>query len=156
MKKYNTRFGKIVQWVDFIKSKKNKNTQETYFEQSNTKLDNYSQRFIGLYLSHNNDIYVAVAVDKKGEGGTWWKYIIENRIQNIMNNGNSMLPEDKGVTFVPLKYKDYLYNDPFVYSNLYGKIDPTTLDLAIRILQDELFKEINNTYNFVSKESNVK
>lgn len=152
MKKYNTRFGKIVQWVDYIKSKKNKNTQETFFEQSNTKLENYSQRYIGVYLSHNNDIYVAVAVDKKGEGGTWWKYIIENRIQTLMNNANNMSADDKGVTVIPYRYLEYLYTDPYVYSNLYGKIDPTTLGIALRMLKEDLNKEINHAYNSMNRD----
>jgi hypothetical protein len=152
MKKYNTRFGKIVQWVDYIKSKKNKNTQETFFEQSNTKLENYSQRYIGVYLSHNNDIYVAVAVDKKGEGGTWWKYIIENRIQTLMNNANNMSVDDRGVTVIPYRYLEYLYTDPYVYSNLYGKIDPTTLGIALRMLKEDLNKEINHAYNSMNRD----
>jgi hypothetical protein len=131
MKKINTKVGSIYCWYDFIKPKKNKATNTMTYSQSNTKLENYSQRYIGLFLSHNEEIYVAVAVNKKGDQGNWWKFIIENRIAKAIRSGGTIYEEDRGITMVPLPYKDLLFKDPHAYINLYGLIDPTFLDIAV-------------------------
>jgi len=130
MKKINTKVGPIYTWYDYIKPKKDKATNTTYYNQSNTKLDNYSQRYIGIHLSHTNMLYIAVAVNKKGDQGNWWKYILETRITSLIKKGD-VLPKDKGVTLVPLSYKDLLYKDPYAYLNIYGAIEPTYLNMAI-------------------------
>lgn len=132
MKKVNTKIGAIYSWYDFIKPKKNKATNTMSYSQSNTKLDAYSQRYVGLFVSHTNDIYVAVAVNKKGDQGNWWKFIIENRIAKAIRNGGTINEDDRGITMVPMPYKDLLYKDPYTYINLYGIIDPTFLDMAIK------------------------
>lgn len=143
MKKFNCKFGKIVQWVDYIKTKKDKKTGNIMYSQSNVEIDGYNQRYIGLYISHTNLIYIAVAVNKKSGTGNWWRYIIENRIQATIASDNNIMPDDKGVTVVPIAYKDFLYKDPYAYNNLYGIIDPTQLDLAIKMLQMEQAREID-------------
>ena len=132
MKKVNIKVGAVCCWYGFIKPKKNKVTNTITYSQSNTKLDNYSQRFVGLYLSHNENIYVAVAVNKKGDQGNWWKFIIENRIAKAIRNGGNIYEDDRGITMVPMSYKDLLFKDPYTHSNLYGIIDPTYLDMAIK------------------------
>lgn len=132
MKKFNTRIGTIVTWYDYIKSSKNLRTGLTSYNQSNTKLDGYSQRYIGVYLSHDNKIYISVAVNKKEDNSNWWKYIIENRIITMFNNGGNVGPDDKGCTMVPMAYKELVYKDYNAFSNLYGIIDPTSLDLALK------------------------
>tara|TARA_R110002074_G_scaffold402324_1_gene607139 strand:- start:193207 stop:193665 length:459 start_codon:yes stop_codon:yes gene_type:complete len=132
MRKVNTKIGTIYSWYDFIKPKKNKVTNTMTYSQSNTKLDNYSQRYVGLFLSHNEEIYVAVAVNKKGDAGNWWKFIIENRIGKALRNGGTINENDRGITMVPMPYKDLLFKDPHAYTNLYGIIDPTYLDMAIK------------------------
>jgi hypothetical protein len=159
MNKYDTRFGKVIHWIDFIKSKKNKSTHETFFDQSNTSLDGYSQRHIAIHLSHNNYVYVAVAIDNKAKADSnknWWKFIVNSRIQNLINNNNNMSEDDKGVTVVPIKYLDLLYKDSFVYSNLYGRIDPTMLDMVIKQLMQEQDKNIDQEYSSYSKSKEVK
>jgi len=132
MKKINTKIGTVIVWYDFIRSKKNKATDTISYDQSNTSLEGYSQRYIGIHLSHNNQLYVAVAVNKREDSGNFWRYIIQNRIITLIQNYDNMSPEDKGVTTLPLSYKDFLFNDPCVYNNLYGLIDPTYLDIVIR------------------------
>lgn len=156
MKRFNSKFGKLIVWSDFIRTKKDKKTGDTYYEQSNTAIDNYNQRHIGVYLSHTNNVYVAVAVNKKNDAGNWWKYIIETRILNIINNQNNMTPEDKGVTMVPITYLDLLYEDETVFNNLYGKIDATSLQSAIKQLSTELEKEVDQRYNEVRSSGFVK
>jgi hypothetical protein len=131
MKTLNTKIGTIVTWYDFIRSKKNKNTGNITYDQHNTKTDGYSQRYIGVFVAHNNDIFVAVAVNKKEDNSNWWRYIIENRISAMTSSRGHMNPEDKGCTMVPMAYKDLLYKDSNAYNNLYGLIDPTMLDMAI-------------------------
>lgn len=147
MKRYNSKFGKLIQWSDYIRTKKDTKTGETYYLQSNVKIDNYNQRYIGLYLSHSNKVYIAVAVNKKNDSGNWWKYIVENRIMSVINNGDNMTPDDRGVTMVPYDYIDLLYKDEAVFNNLYGKIDPTTLELAIKELKAEQEREIEARWN---------
>jgi hypothetical protein len=147
MKRYNSKFGKLIQWSDYIRTKKDNKTGETYYLQSNVKIDNHNQRYIGLYLSHSNKVYIAVAVNKKNDAGNWWKYIIENRIMSLINNGDNMTPDDRGVTMVPYDYIDLLYKDEAVFNNLYGKIDPTTLELAIKELKIEQEREIEARWN---------
>ncbi len=107
-------------------------TGMTEYAQSNTKLDKYSQRYVGLFLTHNNDIYVAVAVNKKDDNSNWWRYILENRIDIMLKNGGTVGPEDKGCTMVPMPYKDLLFKDPMAYSAIYGMVDPTILDMALK------------------------
>lgn len=130
MKKINTKIGPIYTWYDYIKPRKDKSTNLVFYSQSNTKVDNYSQRYIGVHVTHNNDIYVAVAVNKKGDQGNWWRYILETRISSLLRRGD-ITPKDKGVTMVPLSYKDLLYKDPYAYLNIYGAIEPTYLNMAI-------------------------
>jgi hypothetical protein len=132
MKKISTKIGTIITWYDYIKAKKNINTGITEYSQSNTKLDKYSQRYVGLYLSDNNDIYVAVAVNKKDDSSNWWRYILENRITTMVKNRGNVNPEDKGCTMVPMSYKDLLFMDVMAYSSLYGMIDPSILDMALK------------------------
>jgi len=131
MKKISTKIGTIVTWYDYIRSKKNKNTGTISYDQHNSKTDGYSQRYIGIFVAHNNDIYVAVAVNKKEDNSNWWRYIIENRITSMLHSHGNMNPEDKGCTMVPMAYKDLLYKDANAFNNLYGLIDPTMLDMAI-------------------------
>lgn len=130
MKKLNTKIGPIYTWYDYIKPKKDKANNSVYYNQSNTRLDTYSQRYIGIHLTHTNNIFVAVAVNKKGDQGNWWRYILETRISSLMRTGD-VLPKDKGVTMVPMAYKDLLYKDPYAYLNIYGPLDPTYLNMAI-------------------------
>lgn len=132
MKKINTRIGAIFTWYDYIKPRKNKVTNITTYNQSNTKLDKHSQRYVGLFMDHNDNIYVAVAVNKKNDSGNWWRFIIENRISKVIKNGGNIDERDKGITMVPFRYKDYLFKDAHTYQNLYGLIDPTYLDMAVR------------------------
>jgi hypothetical protein len=136
MKKINTKIGPIFTWYDYIKPRKDKSTQTVNYLQSSIKVDSYSQRYIGMHLSHTNKIYIAVAVNKKGDQGNWWRFILENRISTIIRKQN-MTPTDKGVTMVPLPYKDLLYKDPWVYLNLYGPLEPTYLNMAFNEAQKQ-------------------
>lgn len=132
MNNLKTKIGPIAVISDYIKVRKNKNTQEISYLQSNTPLEGYTQRFVGIYLSTNKEIYVGVAVNSKKDttNSNWWEYIIKNRIMTAVSKG-SFTPEDKGITMVPFAYKDLLYKDPCAYDNLFGMIDPTILDMAI-------------------------
>lgn len=131
MKKLNTKIGTIFSWYDYTKPKKNKAEGTVTYSQSNTVLDKYNQRYIGLFMDHSDNIYIAVAVNKKNDSGNWWRFILENRIEKAIRTGN-IDESDKGVTFVPFRYKDLLYTDPYTYNNLYGCIDPTYLSLAVK------------------------
>lgn len=153
MKKYNSRIGKIFQWTDYIRSRKDKRTGEIRYDQSTVELPGYNQRYIGAYLSHLGKLYIAVAVNKKKDSGTWWKYIIENRIQSLIRNGDNMSPKDRGVTVVPITYLELLYKDSFTYNNLYGPIEPTQLDIVVQSLKAELNKEIDACYDNVKAAS---
>lgn len=141
MKKFNTRIGALITWSDYIKSKKINNNLHYY--QSNTKMDGYSQRYIGLLLLPNNDIYVAITLNSKQEDkGVWYKFILENRIRSIMDG-----VEEKAATMVPMPYLDLLYKDPYVYSPLYGPIEPNLLDQAIKMAQLANQQEIDAKIN---------
>lgn len=148
MNNLKSKIGPIAVISDYIKVRKNKNTQEISYLQSNTPLDGYTQRFVGIYLSHNKDIYIGVAVNSKKDttNSNWWEYIIKNRIMTAVSKG-SFTPEDKGVTMVPFAYKDLLYKDSCAYDNLFGMIDPTMLDMAIA----NLSKKAEDEYYRVNK-----
>lgn len=135
MNKIATKVGTIVVISDYIKAKKNKITGELTYVQSNTALDGYTQRFVGIYINNHKDIYVGVAVNSKKDttNSNWWEYIIKNRIMTSISKGSFTL-EDKGITMVPFAYKDLLYKDPCAYNNLFGMIDPTMLDMCINQL----------------------
>lgn len=135
MNKIATKVGTIVVISDYIKAKKNKITGELTYVQSNTPLDGYTQRFVGIYINNHKDIYVGVAVNSKKDtsNSNWWEYIIKNRIVTSISKGSFTL-EDKGITMVPFAYKDLLYKDPCAYNNLFGMIDPTMLDMCINQL----------------------
>ena len=132
MKKINSKVGSIFTWYDFIRPRKDKSTGILTYSQSNTQVDKYSQRYIGLHIDYNDNIYVAVAVNKKNDPGNWWKFILESRIDKIKRSGGDVGPEDKGVTMVPFRYSDLLYKDQYTYLNLYGAIDSTYLSMAIK------------------------
>lgn len=154
MNNIKTKIGQIAVISDYIKVRKNKNTQEISYLQSNTMLEGYTQRFVGIYITNNKDIYVGVAVNSKKDttNSNWWEYIIKNRIMTAVSKGSFTL-EDKGVTMVPFAYKDLLYKDPCAYNNLFGMIDPTLLDLAINNLNKVAEKRISDTYNFIAKKN---
>lgn len=149
MNSFDSKIGTVVVISDYIKIKTNKATNETYYLQSNTELKDYTQRYVGIYLDHNHNIYIGVAVNNKKDTTSpkWWKYIIENRISTAVSNKGSFGPADKGITMVPMPYKDLLYKDHFTYNNLFGLIDPTILDMAITKLKMELEKKIKSAYN---------
>lgn len=141
MKKVSTKIGNIVVWNDYIRSKKITQLNTVQYLQSNTKLDGYSQRYIGLYMDHNKNIYVAVALNSQEEDkGPWYKFILETRIKNNMS-GNI---QEKGITMVPYNYIDLLYKDPMAYNNLYGPIEPNMLDLAIAMAKNIQEQNIND------------
>lgn len=149
MRKVSTKIGNIIIWSDFVRSKKIPSTGNIVYYQSNTKLEGYGQRYIGILVTHSNDVYVGVALNsKKDDKGPWYKFIIENRIQNVMS-GYGL--EEKGGTMVPIAYLDLLYKDPTAYSSLYGAIEPTMLDIAMAMAREANEQAIDEYSNRPSK-----
>jgi hypothetical protein len=149
MNEIDTKLGPIVVISDYIKGKKNKFTGELHYQQSNTPLDGYIQRYVGILLTHTGNIYVSVAVNSKNDNtnSNWWKYIIENRLSTVINNNGNIGPDDKGVTMVPMSYKEFLYKDSAAYNNIYGAIEPTVLEMALTKLKSSLSRKIKSAYN---------
>lgn len=139
--------GPIVYWKDYIKVTKEEaafgEEPTIKFEQSNTKLDGFYERTIGILLVDGHEghytgkhYYVAVAADngktKKKRRRDYPRIIINNRIkQSIKKNEGEILAKERGITVVPVSYLDLLYKDPAVTNNIYGPLDPTLLELAL-------------------------
>lgn len=145
MKKLTSpKFGQYVVWSDFIKSKKDKDTEEITYYSSPTSLPGYSERYIGLCLikddtNYVTDVYIAVSVNrtstkKPSTNPNWWKFIIDNRLQRLADNNGNMEVGDKGVTRVPLAYLDLITEDPMAYANIYGSIPLNVLEDAVESL----------------------
>lgn len=128
--------GSVVFWTDFIKSEYRRSDGETNFSQSNTNTQGYCSRTIGMCRRESGWI-ISVALskdapsaktDKSGKG------VVTHRIKKLIEAGLSTTAEDKGITWVPYSYLDYLYNDKATYNNIYGPIDPSYLKMAIKML----------------------
>lgn len=148
MKTCKSKVGQIAIWSDFVKPKKNMATGAINYLQSNTKLEGYSQRYIGLYVAHNNDIYIGVALnkneEKKPDHPNWFRFIIENRIFNMLTNKGNVDPESRGSTMVPMNYKDLLTKDYYAYSVLYGPLDPEYVEMAINTNHLQRQKDVDH------------
>ncbi len=143
MKKINSRVGPLVVWSDYIKPRYNQRTDTVEYLTSEEATKGFSQRYIAVYMHHNKDIYIAVAVNKKQENETntnWWKYILETRIANLISNKASMEVEDKGITMIPYNYVDMLLDDKAMYQNIYGALNLDIAEQAISQLEIELQK----------------
>lgn len=158
MRTVKSKVGQIAIWSDFVKPKKNMSTGNINYLQSNTKLEGYSQRYVGLYVAHNNDIYVAVALnrneEKKPDHPNWFRFIIENRISNMLDNKGNVDPEARGSTMVPMHYKDLVVKDYYAYCTLYGPLDPEYLDMAITANKPPREREIENKLRQFTEASN--
>lgn len=127
--------GDIIYWEDFVKLIPGEENNHTY-DQSNTKMPGYHSRSIGLY-KHEKDFYLAVAVSNnsaKTLPAKIAKGMINNRFRTILPKDRNIDPSDIGTTMVPLSYLSLLYKDPCTYSNLFGPIDATMLDMALRLI----------------------
>ncbi len=134
MDTHNSRvIGKFVIWKDFIKFSPKPDGTAAY-KQSNTKLPGYLERYIGLSVVSNN-ILVSVAVSNsanKKESDKTAKNVIEQRMINLLKKDNNIDADDKGITYVPQEMMDMLWKDSYVYSNLYGMVDPTYVNMAVK------------------------
>ncbi len=147
MKKVNNvKVGSYIVWSDYIKSRKDKETDEVTYQSSPVPLPGYSERYIGLCLLKDNygydsgEVYIAVSVNrslgskKQSTNPNWWKFIIDNRLQRLFDNNGNMEPGDKGMTRVPVAYLDILSDDPIAYTNIYGSIPLSELEKAVTAL----------------------
>lgn len=134
MEKFNSRVvGSFIIWKDYIKFS-SKIDGEVSYKQSNTKLAGYMDRYIGLSISKNN-IIISVAVSNSAnrkESDKTARNVIEQRMISLVNKDYNVDSEDKGVTYVPKEMLDMLWKDPHTYKNLYGAIDPTYVNMAVK------------------------
>lgn len=133
LKKFKADFGNYIVWPDNIRLVRNKQTGEGHYVQSNETSPGFSQRYVAVFMTKDQSLYVAVAVNKKPDepNNNWWRRVVENRISKLIANNGNMEPDDKGMTMVPINYSDLLSLDESVYNNIYGMLDETTLASAI-------------------------
>lgn len=152
---YVDNVGEVTYWNDFIQSKYYKKDGESYteYKQSNTKLDGYCYRTIGISRKTNGYV-IAVALskdeltpktEKSGKG------VVIHRIKSLINKGLSTTIDDKGITWVPVNYLDLLYNDPATYNNIFGPIDPMAMKIAIAKLDESEVKATDFFYKEKTK-----
>lgn len=153
MKKLTTgETGPIIYWHDFINSKYRRladGDSVTEYKQSNTKLDGYCSRTVGIaYRADGYVLSVALSkedltakTEKSGRG------VVVHRIKSLISNGLNTGPEDKGVTWIPMSYLHLLYTDKAAYDNLFGPIDPTSLKMAISMLHESMEAQMERAYN---------
>ena len=134
MEKFNSRIlGSFIVWKDYIKFNSSSNGDVSY-KQSNTKLNGFMDRYIGLSVVNSN-ILISVAVSNtsnKKESDKTAKNVVEQRMISIIKKDYNIDAEDKGVTYVPKELLDMLWKDPYTYKNLYGAIDPTYISMAVK------------------------
>lgn len=134
MEKFNSRVvGSFIIWKDYIKFNSTSNGDVSY-KQSNTKLTGFMDRYIGLSVVNSN-IIVSVAVSNSSnrkESDKTAKNVIEQRMISLLKKDYNIDAEDKGVTYVPKELLDMLWKDPYTYKNLYGAIDPTYVNMAVK------------------------
>ncbi len=140
MKKINIPdIGHVVYWEDFIKLSPPDEYSVIKYEQSNTRLPNYHQRVIGLYL-REGIYYVSVAVShspSKNLPSKVSKGMINTRLRSILSKNDNIDVTDMGSTLVPKSYLSLLYKDPAAYNYLYGPMDPTMLDMSIKVMESQ-------------------
>jgi len=128
--------GSVIFWTDYVKSEYRRSDGEITYKQSNTPMQDYCARTIGLCRRASGWI-VSVAMskdtpsqktEKSGKG------VVTHRIRNLIENDLSTTPEDKGITWVPYSWRDLLVNDKHAYSGIYGPLDPTSLKMAVKML----------------------
>ena len=143
--------GFIVHWNDFILSKFRKDNEGNSiieYKQSNTKLDGYCSRTIGVARRAGGYV-IAVALSREdltSKTERSGKGVIVHRIKTLIHNDLSCTAEMKGVTWIPDNYLIMVYNDPAAYNTLYGPIDPTTMKMAIRAFQNAEDQKIDRVY----------
>lgn len=133
MEKFNSRaVGSFIIWKDYIKF--THKADDVIYKQSNTKLAQYMDRHVGLAVIKNN-ILVSVAVSNnlnKKENDKTAKNVIEQRFIKLISKDYNIDVEDKGITYVPKEMIDMLWKDQYTYKNLYGAMDPTYINMAIK------------------------
>lgn len=150
--------GPVIYWHDYISSKYKKNAEDepvVEYRQSNTELDGYSSRTVGVaYRAGGYIVSVALSkedftakTEKSGRG------VIVHRIKQLIANGLTTGPKDKGITWVPTSYLNLLYTDKAAYDNLFGPIDPTTLKMAINMLSEALEAQADKVRHGLSETS---
>jgi len=159
MKKINSRVGPLVVWSDYIRPRYNPRTDTVEYLTSEEASKGFSQRYIAVYMHHNKDVYIAVAVNNKKQDNdtntNWWKYILETRIANLISNSNNMNLEDKGITMIPYNYVDMLLDDRAMYQNIYGALNLDIAEQAISQLELELQKSKDGQDRKIAPRSNT-
>jgi hypothetical protein len=140
MKKVTVKdLGKIVYWEDFIKVSREEDSEDLRYDQSNTPIPGYHKRILGL-LRRDDRYFIAVALSpKKGKGqpsARAGRGVINQRLRDLLSREGDVNVSDKGVTMIPEVYKDFLYKDMYTTNNLYGSIEPTILDIVLRMLEE--------------------
>ena len=134
MEKFNSRvLGSFIVWKDYIKFT-NSSMGDIVYKQSNTKLTGFMDRYIGLSVVNSN-VLISVAVSNstnKKESDKTAKNVIEQRMISLIKKDYNVDAEDKGVTYVPKELLDMLWKDQYTYKNLYGAIDPTYVNMAVK------------------------
>lgn len=146
---YSNSIGSLIIWSDYVKPKKHPSTGNITYNQSNTKLEGYSQRYIGLYTAFNGDVYVGIVLNRetnKQSSNSWFKFVIENRILTLIDKKGNVDAEFKGATMVPQNYVELLSTDPYAYSTLYGPLNTDDVQTALRLSLKEKQREVQNRY----------
>lgn len=128
--------GSVVFWTDYVKSTYRRNDGEVTYSQSNTPVQDYCARTIGMCRRESGWI-VSVAMSKDAPSQKTEKSgrgVVNHRIKALIDNKLTVEPEDKGITWVPYAWKELLINDKMAYSNIYGPLDSTSLKMAINLL----------------------
>lgn len=131
-KMHSKKFGPYLIWTDFIKL--NQRGTEVGYKQSNTPLTGYHERMVA-FATKDGKFIVAVAVrqgkDNK-DAARSGKAVIEQRIEHLLANDWDITQDDRGITWVYPEWKDLLVKDPNTHHNIFGMVDPSYLDMAIR------------------------
>lgn len=142
MERFNDKIlGDVVLYKDFIKKSGFDDHGRPTYKQSNTKLQGYGSRTVGI-CKFNNKYMVAVAINynpaKDDEKVV--KYTIKQRLHTILQNDFDILPQDDGFTYVPQEWSSLLWKDPDTYSILHGIIDPSYGQIIIKDLNAQSSK----------------
>lgn len=136
----DNKLQKFILYKDFIRKSFDKEGNPVY-KQSNTRLQGYIPRCVGVALV-DNKVLVASTIDYKDKNNDKVaRTMIRNRLAqildtdyNIVDDSNQVIPN---ITYVPTEFLDLLWKDQYTYNNIGGMIDPTYCMMAINSLHAE-------------------
>ena len=124
---------KIKFWHDWVRVIRTP-TGASYLT-SETPLEGYNHRTIGLAKDNREVYYIAVAVRRETKGKTSsysGRGLVAKRVRQILTT-KEVTPEDTMCTLIPQNYVDLLWLDPDVYANLCG---PLNKDVCLDMMHE--------------------